>query len=223
MTRETETDSEPSVLASLRAQIPQRPVSFTEALRIAEQQAARLLARFGIRQWPVPETILLELPHLKVEQHHGVPARGCHFWDSDRRTWFIHINGSEPAVRQRFTLLQEYKHIVDHGRYALLYGDGPGGCARAKQAAELFAGSVLVPRPLLKRAWGDGMRQVAELADAFDVSPRAITMRLEQVGLTSPTLRCGRASGKSSASSRSTERYQRIAYPAHPHLEVAPT
>lgn len=188
--KENENQDNPSVLTSVRALIPQRPASFSEALRVAEQQAARLLSRFGIRQWPVPETILFDLPRLKVEQCFAMPASGCHFWDRDRRTWVIQVNGSEPATRQRLTMLHEYKHIVDHGRYELLYGEGPDGRTRAEQAAEYFAGCVLVPRALLKRAWGDRIQQVPDLAAAFDVSPQAMTVRLAQTGLDEPAGYC---------------------------------
>lgn len=39
----------------------------------------------------------------------------------------IALNRSEPWTRQRFTLLHEYKHIVDHGSVKTLY---PGACNR---------------------------------------------------------------------------------------------
>lgn len=221
MTREIETDAEPSVLANLRALIPQRRVNFTEALRIAEQQAARLLIHFGVRQWPVSESILLELPRISVEQHIDLPASGCSFWDAGRRTWVIRLNATEPPTRQRFTLLHEYKHIVDHGRVEELYGAGPEATIRAEQAADFFAGCALMPRALLKRAWGDGVQYVADLAAAFEVSPKAITVRLAQVGLTNSTLRCGRTSSTSRAPSRGTKRYQRAARPACSDLKGA--
>ncbi|ACV80916.1 ImmA/IrrE family metallo-endopeptidase [Nakamurella multipartita] len=224
MTRENEPETMvPSVLTSLRALTPQRPASFTEALRVAEQQAARLLGRFDIRQWPVPETILLELPRIQVEQRFDLPTSGCSFWESDRRTWVIQVNGNEPSTRQRFTLLHEYKHIVDHGRVELLYGAGQEALVRAEHAADYFAGCALIPRGLLKRAWGERLQQVAALAAAFDVSLQAINVRLAQSGLTDVAPRC--ALGREPASSRpvSSRRYQRPAHPDFPHLEVVAT
>lgn len=220
MTREYETDDEPSVLASLRRLIPQRPVSFTESLRIAEQQAARLLGRFGIRQWPVPESMLRELPRIAVEQHFDLPTSGCSFWDADRRTWVIRVNSTEPITRQRFTLLHEYKHIVDHGRAELLYGGGSEARIRAEQTADFFAGCVLVPRALLKRAWGDGIQDVGDMAVAFDVSPQAVAVRLAQIGLVEPAPRCGRPV-PTGASIHNRPRYQRRAHPKFPHTAGA--
>lgn len=221
MIRESNPESEPSVLTSLRALIPQRPASFTEAMRVAEQQAARLLGRFGVRQWPVPETILLELPRITFEQRFDLPTSGCSFWDSDRRTWVIQVNGAEPTTRQRFTLLHEYKHVVDHGRVELLYGTGPEARVHAEHAADYFAGCALMPRALLKRAWGERIQQVPDLAAAFDVSPQAVTVRLAQTGLSEPAPRCDTHRAWTRSLPHRQRRYQRQAHPDFPHLEVA--
>lgn len=220
---ESETETGPSVLASLRALVPQRTASFTEALRVAEQQAARLLSRFDIRQWPVPEMILLELPRIQVEQRFDLPTSGCSFWDGDRRTWVIQVNGTEPVTRQRLTLMHEYKHIVDHGRVELLYGTGPAARVHAEHAADYFAGCALVPKALLKRAWGDRIQHVADLAAAFDVSPQAIAVRLTQTGLTDPAPRCVVHREPSWGRAIRSQRYQRLSHPDFPHMEVAAT
>jgi Zn-dependent peptidase ImmA (M78 family) len=45
--------------------------------------------------------------------------------------------------------------------------------------AEYFAACVLMPKRLIKRAWGEGHQRVSELSDLFDVSPRAMKIRLE--------------------------------------------
>lgn len=216
------TERNQSVLANLRALIPQRPASFTEALRVAEQQAARLLGCFGIRQWPVPETILLELPRIQIEQRFDLPTSGCSFWVADSRTWLIQVNGTEPATRQRFTLMHEYKHIVDHGRVELLYGTGQRALIHAERAADYFAACALLPRVLLKRAWGDRLQQVADLATAFDVSPQAVAIRLAQIGLTEPPHPCDILRDRRRPSP-GRGRYLRLAHPDFPHLEVAAT
>lgn len=180
----------PSMLTRLRALIPPRRITLSEALRIAEQQAARMLIAAGVNDWPVPDGLLAGLPRLRIEYVEDMPTSGCSFWDSDRRTWVMQINLNEPVTRQRFTLLHEYKHIIDHGRAALLYGETTIGQQWAERAADYFAGCALIPRPLLKRAWANGLQGTDALAHAFGASPQAVTVRLAQIGLSEPLPRC---------------------------------
>ncbi|MEO5834145.1 MAG: ImmA/IrrE family metallo-endopeptidase [Nakamurella sp.] len=189
---EQTTANEPrqSVLASLRAFIPQRDATFIEALRVAELQAHRLLIRFGITAAPVSDDLLLDLPRMTVEYVHAMPTSGCSFWAAEHRSWIIQINADEPATRQRFTAFHEYKHIIDHGRTSELYGSGPAALRRAEQAADYFAGCVLMPRSMLKRAWGYGVQSPDDLAQAFDVSAVAVSVRLAQTGLSDQPVRC---------------------------------
>src|SRR4051812_12017387 len=104
-------NGEISLLARLRRLAPQRQATFTEALRVAEQQAHRLLQHFALVDGPVPEDLLQDLPRISIEYIAGMPTSGCSFWDSQRKSWIIQVNATEPATRQRFTLFHEYKHI----------------------------------------------------------------------------------------------------------------
>lgn len=180
-----------SVLARLRAVIPSRTnTSFAEALRVAELHANRLLELHDIRSGPTPSEVVTELPKLRVERI-STPVSGASFWNGT--SWVIQLNRAESRARQRFTLAHEYKHIIDHGATARLY---PGtyrttGAQQAEQAADYFAGCLLVPRRLLKRAWGIGTQRPADLARLFSVSESAITVRLAQTGLVDRTQRCG--------------------------------
>jgi Zn-dependent peptidase ImmA (M78 family) len=181
-----------SVLACLRGMFPDRSLRFTEALRIAELQAVRLLQVSYIETMPVPHEIVTELPRIRVESR-DIPTSGLSFWDGGR--WVICLNRREPRTRQRFTLLHEFKHIIDHGRTAALYHRAGQQTAeqQAERTADYFAGCVLMPRTELKRAWGHGIQRVGDLARYFNVSERAIQVRLAQVGLTDDPVRCGRA------------------------------
>jgi Zn-dependent peptidase ImmA (M78 family) len=190
MNRRHNFDEGPSVLASLRDLIPLRPLEFAEALHIAELQALRLLELTGVSDGPVPTEAVSELPRIQI-RHREIPTSGLSYWDG--QCWIICLNRSEPITRQRFTLFHEYKHIIDHGRTRLLYGDDE---RRAEQAADYFAGCVLLPRPLLKRAWAGGVQRPSSLAALFDVSERAVAVRLAQVGLSEPRKRCDDQTGK---------------------------
>ena len=181
---------EPSVLASLRLLVPQREATPTEALRVAEQQAQRLLHRLGIKDGPVPEGLLLDLPRIAIEYVSNLPTSGCSFWDSQRTSWIVQVNASEPITRQRFTLFHEYKHIIDHGRAGFLYGKTADAARRAEQVADFFAGCVLMPRPFVKHAWGNGLQTATTLAAYFDVSTIAAEVRISQIGLASTRDRC---------------------------------
>ncbi len=182
-----------STLSALRSLIPPRPCQFHEALRIAEVQAAKLLRLMDVTSAPVPNEVISELPRIAVE-YRRLPMSGLSYWDG--HDWIIGLNQTEPHVRQRFTLFHEYKHIIDHGRAHLLYTGSRSVSAekQAEQAADYFAGCVLMPRTLLKRAWASGLQSTEQLAHHFETSERAIAVRLAQIGLVEQTDRhAGRA------------------------------
>jgi Zn-dependent peptidase ImmA (M78 family) len=189
----TPNDSNPtnerSTLAHLRALIPARPLLFSEALRLAELQANRLIEWAGITSVAAPNELVTDLPHLGVE-YRDLPTSGMSYWNG--QAWIICLNRAEPRTRQRFTLFHEFKHILDHGRTAQLYrGDARTSAeAQAEHAADYFAGCLLMPKRAIKSAWGSGIQQPAALATTFNVSTRAVDVRLTQLGLIDPRPRC---------------------------------
>jgi Zn-dependent peptidase ImmA (M78 family) len=178
-----------SLLTFLRAVIPHRPLRFSEALRIAELQACRLLELAEVSDGPVPSDIIAEAASVQIE-YRDLPTSGMSYWNG--HAWVICLNAHESHTRQRFTLLHEFKHIIDHGRSAALYrGDRYRSYeAQAEQAADYFAACALMPKRLIKRAWGEGIQRLSELADLFDVSLQAMDIRLTQLGLIAPRVRC---------------------------------
>ncbi|MBA3617989.1 MAG: ImmA/IrrE family metallo-endopeptidase [Acidothermales bacterium] len=180
------------MLGTLRALIPTRRLQFCEALRIAELQANRLLGMRGITEAAVPSEIVTELPRITIEYAIDMPFSGASCWDTNRRSWIITLNALEPDTRHRFSLLHEYKHIVDHGHSQLIYSGSAQQTAeeQAEQVADYFAGCALMPKRLVKQAWGNGVQRPHDLAELFDVSPRAMQVRLSQLGLTEPMPRC---------------------------------
>lgn len=179
-----------SVLASLRALVPLRQVTFTEARRIAEIQAARLLSLLEVTEYPVLNEVISELPRILIEHVPDLPAFGLSFWNG--QNWIIQLSTDQPAARRRFTLFHEYKHIIDHHSAHLLYtGDRRYSAAQqAELAADYFAGCALIPRRALKSAWGNGIQHPAALAEYFATSVQAIGVRLDQTGLREPSPRC---------------------------------
>lgn len=191
------TTIEKSVLATLRSLSPVRDgISFSDALRVAELQANTLLRLHGITTWPVPREVISELPKIRILPSTGA-ADGANFWDWRSKQWIILLNRADSWRRQRFTLAHEYKHIIDHPNRRRLY-HGARADQQAEQVADYFAGCLLVPRRLLKRAWGNGIQRQDELARVFNVSEQAIRVRLRQTGLVMPTDRLASRSCTSS-------------------------
>ena len=188
----TTTTEATSILATLRHLIPDRMnISAREALRVAEIQAAKLLKLHDIDEPAIPSEVITSLPRIKVVSAE-LPVSGTSHWNGT--TWIIALNLSESRGRRRFTLAHEFKHIIDHGYAKRLYAATSRSSADrlAEQAADYFAGCLLIPRRLLKRAWGNGLQDPVDLAAHFDVSIPAIHVRLAQTGLTEQVARCAR-------------------------------
>lgn len=186
----------PSVLSRLRALAPPRTITITEAMRVAELQAAWLLSLSRVQQGPVPSEIVTALPRLLVDYDFDMPdqASGASDWDCRRGCWVVTLNPRHSDERQRFTLLHEFKHIVDHGHPGLRLSAINRGrrynLTPVEFVADYFAGCVLVPKTMLKRAWGGGIQTTRQLAALFEVSERAMQVRLQQTGLTATHGRC---------------------------------
>jgi Zn-dependent peptidase ImmA (M78 family) len=174
----------------LRDLVPIRPLTRSEAMRIAELQAQKLLAISGLTGPPVPTEIITDLPRIRVEYVQPFPVSGASHWN--RGIWLVALRASEPLVRQRFSLAHEFKHILDNRFIDVIYNGIPeaGRHQAIEQICDYFAGCLLVPRPWLKRAWGSGLQTLPKLAQHFGVSESAIEVRLNQVGLIEPTARC---------------------------------
>jgi Zn-dependent peptidase ImmA (M78 family) len=178
------------VLAMLRALVPRRAVSSWETLLIAELQANRLLEYFEITSAPVPEEVISEVPRIRVVREHGLPMSGCAHWDG--RYWVITTNADEHPLRQRFSGMHEFKHVLDHTTSAFLYHDRSFQTAheQAERAADYFAACLLMPKRIVKSLWFQGPQRPALLAERLQVSPIAARYRLDQLGLIDRPGRC---------------------------------
>lgn len=178
---------QPSILKSLRHLIPQRRCHFNEALTIAERQAARLnqlLATLDphFTVTGITDHHLSALPRIRIARE-ALPVSGMTHWNG--KEWIVCLNSADPLPRQRFTLLHEFKHIIDHGSTSYLYQNTRASSdhEQAERAADYFAGCALVPRTALKTAWANGLQTPRALAEHFGVSEAAIRVRLDQTGI----------------------------------------
>lgn len=188
----------PHLLHDLRRLVPDRTLLPWEAQRIAELQANRLLSWAGIDQPGTPTELVADLPFVRVALRTDLPVSGLTNWFKPR--WLILLSASEPTVRRRFSLMHEFKHILDHpnieGLYQTTAGISPEH--RAELVADYFAACVLMPRRLVKRRFYQGQQDLRELAAEFGVSDVAMRYRLQELGLVDRTQRCQlpyRASG----------------------------
>ena len=73
------------VLTALRDFVPIRPLTRTEAYRIAELQASRFLNLVSVNEAPISERIITELPRLQVQRFSPLPVSGATQWANGKR------------------------------------------------------------------------------------------------------------------------------------------
>lgn len=179
----TQENRELSTLATLRNLVPQRPLQYQEALRIAELQANRFRELLQINTPAFPHEAIMELPKIEVAFDLDINVSGSAHWSG--KHWIIVINAHEDPIRQRFSLAHEFKHILDHTTRDFLYrGDANVTAAeQAERVADFFAGCLLMPKSQLKRLYYQGMQLPVELSQQFGTSVKAIKCRLRQTGI----------------------------------------
>jgi predicted transcriptional regulator len=184
---------ENAVIRSLRSLVPRRALSPVEAVAFVELQAAKLLKAADITAPPVPiEAIATELLGIGVVCRERVPGAAIAL--SAGNGWLVALRAADPPTRRRFSCAHEIRHILDDEHIEWLYPSLPGWSseARAEHICDLFAASVLMPRPWVKADWASrGMQDVSRLARRYEVSWSAMNYRLDQLGLQMPRLRCG--------------------------------
>lgn len=95
----------------------------------------------------------------------------------------IYVNGNHPVNRRRFTTAHEIAHFILHSEFI---GDGivDDGLYRSRLSnamesqANKLAADILMPRFLLNQHIANGVTSVAELAQIFQVSESAMSIRV---------------------------------------------
>lgn len=177
-----------SFIAQLRDVIPSRPLGAQEAYILAERQAMQTLRTLQVEQPSVPMGWVVNLSKVEVRlepRYRMVGLAGLTTWRQGR--YLTIINRNDAPGRRRFTLAHELKHILDYTRADMLYsrlgrGDEGQRARAVEQVADHFAACLLMPRPWLKRSWGAGLQTADSLASLFDVTPRAMEVRLTYLG-----------------------------------------
>lgn len=164
------------VLTSVRVMRPARKLTRPEARRVVERQAAKLLRLREAFEAPIPEEVISHLPRIEVHRSTGLGSLSgvCHW---ERNHWRITVNACHARVRQRFSIAHEFAHVLDapFKRFA--------NPELAEELADYFAASLLMPKRLIKRAWGEGLQDIPALARHFNVSVKAMRWRIDELCL----------------------------------------
>ncbi len=181
-------DENSRLLDQLRHLMPRRrtPLSTDEALQIAERQAGRLRLQLGFANRPaLPARVMAGLPFIRVAREPLLPTPGLLL--GTELGWVIALNAEDYATRQAFSLLHEFKHLLDDPFTPIAATEHD---PVAERICNHFAACALMPRVLLKRDWGSGIQDVRTLARRYGVSAAAMGIRLRTLGL-AITLRRG--------------------------------
>jgi len=171
------------VIAELRALMPRRAMTWSEAHSVAERQAALLLDLMHVAEPPVPMFVVSSLAGISVDRRADWPTSGMAV--TNGQGWRIVLCSSEPRQRQRYSLAHELKHVLDDPFNEQLYGHLTPD--RRRQRAEAlcnhFAACLMMPRPWIKHDWCGGLQRVATLARRYYMSQQAVRRRLAELGL----------------------------------------
>lgn len=175
--------------AELRGIAPKRALTYGQSLQVARWQAARLRSwTEGTRPdinliWLVKQRLVPVnfAPSYKLGEESGMTT------DQVSGKLEMFINEGEPDVRQRFSLLHEFKHVLDFDDASVLHSKLGRGNEKVKRVmieavANEFAAHVLMPTPMVKREWFT-WQDLSTVANIFNVSTEAMGYRLEKLGI----------------------------------------
>lgn len=135
---------------------------------------------------------------LNYDLHLGASLPAGVLGSTDGHAKVVYISDEFPNEgRRRFTIAHEIGHIQMHVPMLVArdkqptlfdFPPGPHQDDSLEWQADYFASALLMPRQLLVKHFGEAARlgqaiKPAEVADFFDVSRQAASIRLEEVGM----------------------------------------
>lgn len=172
------------VIRRLRKLIPDHPISWIEAERIACAQATRLVALS--RQADLdPAHFVATLPVVRVSLDSPVLTFRTSYWDEESSQWVIVVNAGLTGEARQLTILQEFKRILDHGNESRLYDPRyPHGNVQAEMACDLFATSAFLPAAQVRAAMRQRNATISDIARLFGITRQRARLRLSDLNLT---------------------------------------
>jgi len=158
------------------------PSASTEAIR---GEAQRLLKAAGVTRAPISLRDVVSFLNLSLVERRREPfgseAALVPLGDGHA----IELRGTSGERRLRFTIAHEIGHFLLHEGRAVAERGGAANraTARLEREADQFAAELLMPEPLVRQAALEDGADARRLADRFEVSAQAMSLRLRRLGL----------------------------------------
>ncbi len=152
-------------------------------------QAARLLLMAGVAREPVSLRDVVSALNLEVVQTAREPFMSEAALEPMGDGYAIVLHGDGDERRRRFTIAHEIGHFVLHpGRPRMERGGRVTEAGRFEEReADVFAAELLMPEALVREAVYEQGVDVVRLSDRFQVSRKAMQLRLRYLGLAHDT------------------------------------
>jgi predicted transcriptional regulator len=190
LTQRKSIDIDLRILNKLRDLMPENVLDNKAMNQSCEKQAFKLRKLLGIKTAKFPSDAINHLQMIDVRIDDNLPYSASARWADHK--WIITLNGRESYLRQRFSLAHEIKHIIDHKNKYYLYMDHIGITHNrlAERQADYFAACLLMPKEHVMRLYKNGLTSPTELSKHFEVSPRAMHIRMHTLKLATKWQRC---------------------------------
>jgi Zn-dependent peptidase ImmA (M78 family) len=159
----------------------------TDGVQNAES-VRQLAEKYNISLYPLDIELLVSRLGIVVLREDGEDDfSGCIEQRSDGN-YYLSVNKYHNARRQRFTMAHELGHYFLHreklneiGRETILMRE-PMALTQVEREANDFASELLIPKPVLDAQIHQGVSQIEDLADFFQVSVPALKYRAIRLG-----------------------------------------
>ena len=158
-----------------------------------EQKVKQVLTKCSISSIPIPVEDIADKYAIQVSRAPSKEFSGILIRKENRS--LMGINSTESSVRQRFTIAHELGHYFLHGKRDVFVeyrdnGEKVNKMRGLKETqANIFAASILMPKDSLEKDFKKIVKTDAEdyhitfLAEKYDVSEKAMSFRLINLGL----------------------------------------
>ena len=161
--------------------------NLARAVQRSHKEIYQRAAEWGIQTSPLDiEAVVKKFGIRLLREEMDVDLSG--YIEKRHDGWVIGINKYQTPRRQRFTLAHEFGHFLfdktgfEAGRHTDSIMLRSEDINSVEQRANEFAAELLMPKEQFQAKVAAGIRDVAELAEHFDVSMAAIRYRAFKLG-----------------------------------------
>lgn len=158
-----------------------RYIDFKLEVASTEQITPKIPEGLGL---PIDVVHIASVNKIKVIKFPKIDYEGMFFFDRKTFVPTIHVNGSDPEVRQRFTIAHELGHyfLGHNDAYRDVYTSN-GYHNQDEKLANNFAAEILMPKDKVEYYMDQLIiKNMSHLARIFNVSKEALLIRLGKLG-----------------------------------------